>query len=87
MTCSDRCDKAASSLHQQEAARRQEEEARRARLECWQGFLPATQRSLECLEALAGARLAEELAEAIRCELVQAHVTADLAMEAVTGAL
>src|SRR5215472_15288310 len=77
LTCSDRCRKAASRLHQQEAARRQEEEARRARLGRWQVFLPATRRSLERLEALAGARLAEELAEAIWSELGQANVTAD----------
>ena len=87
LTCGARCRKAASRLRKQEEARRQEEAARRARQERWPAFLPATRRSLERLEALAGARLAEELAEAIRCELVQAHVTADLAMEAVTVAL
>ena len=68
LTCSDRCRKAASRLHQQEKARRQEEAARRARQERWQVFLPATRHSLERLEVLAGARLAEELAEAIRSE-------------------
>lgn len=68
LTCSDRCRKAASRHHQQEAQRRQEEASRHARLERWQTFLPTTQRSLERLEALAGARLAEELAEAIRSE-------------------
>lgn len=41
---------------------------KRARLERWQAFLPATRQSLEHLEVLAGARLAEELAEAIRSE-------------------
>ena len=68
LTCSDRCRKAASRAHLRAEARRQEEEARRARLERWQVFLPSTRRSLERLEALAGARLAEELAEAIQSE-------------------
>ena len=85
-TCSDRCRKAASRQHQQEAQRQREEAARRARLERWQVFLPATRRSLERLEALAGARLAEELAEAIRSERARPNVTADLAVEAVTAA-
>ena len=49
-------------------------------------FLPATRRSLERLEAQAGARLAEELAEAIRSERARPRVTADLAMEPVTVA-
>jgi hypothetical protein len=49
-----------------------------------QVFLPATQRSLERLEALAGTRLAEELAEAIRSERARPSVTADLAVERVT---
>lgn len=84
LTCSDRCRKAASRLHQQEKARRQAEEARRARLERWQVFLPATRRSLERLEMLAGARLAEEVAEAIRSERARSIVTADLAREGVT---
>jgi hypothetical protein len=39
------------------------------------------------LEALAGARMAEELAEAIRSERAQAIVMADLAVETVTTAL
>lgn len=76
LTCGDRCRKAASRARKQEEARRQEEKARRQRQERWQVFLPATMRSLERLEALAGARLAEELAEAIRCELHQPLVTA-----------
>ena len=87
LTCSDRCRKAASRRHQQEAARQMEEAARRVRQERWQQFLPATRHSLERLEALAGARLTEELAEAIRSELVQAHVTANQAMEPVAAAL
>lgn len=87
LTCSDRCRKAASRLHQQEKARRQEEEARRQRQERWQVFRPSTRRSLERLEALAGVRLAEELAEAIWSEQARPHVTADLALEAVTTAL
>ena len=61
-----------------------EEAARRARQERWQVFRPSTRHSLERLEALAGARLAEELAEAIRSERARPPVTADLAMERVT---
>jgi hypothetical protein len=68
LTCSDRCRKAASRTRQQEAARHQEEATRRTRLERWQVFRPSTRRSLERLEKLAGVRLAEELAEAIRSE-------------------
>ena len=68
LTCGDRCRKATSRARKQEEVRRQEEEARRQRQERWRAFLPATRRSLERLEALAGARLAEELAEAIRSE-------------------
>ena len=79
LTCSDRCRKAASRQHQQEAARQQEEAARRARLERWQTFLPATRRSLERLEVLAGARLAEELAEAIRSERARRGHAQDVA--------
>lgn len=77
LTCSDRCRKAASRYRQQEAARQQEEAAKRVRLERWQAFLPTTRRSLERLEVLAGARLAEELAEAIRSELAKGRVTAE----------
>ena len=87
LTCGDRCRKAASRLRKQEEARRREEAARRARQERWQQFLPATRRSLERLEALAGVCLAEELAEAIRSERARPTVTADLAKERVTGAL
>lgn len=75
LTCDDRCRKAASRLRRQEEIRQQEEAARQVRQECWQVFLPATQRSLERLEVLAGARLAEELAEAIRSELQRPTVT------------
>ena len=84
LTCGDRCRKAASRLRKQEEARRQEEAARRVRQERWQMFLPSTRRSLERLEALAGVRLAEELAEAIRSERTRPTVTADRAMERVT---
>ena len=83
LTCSDRCRKAASRHHQQEAARQQEAAAKRARLERWQTFLPATRRSLERLEVLAGARLAEELAQAIQRERVRSDVTADRQLELV----
>ena len=81
LTCSDRCRKAASRQRQQEAQRRQEEAAKRARLERWQVFLPTTRQSLERLEVLAGARLAEELAEAIRSERARPPVVADLVMD------
>ena len=84
LTCSDRCRKAASWHRQQEAARHQAEAARRARLERWQTFLPATRRSLERLEALAGARLAEELAEAIQSECARPTVTAGRQLHDVT---
>lgn len=63
-----------------------EEPVRRARQERWQAFLPATRRVLSRLEALAGARLAEELAEAIQGERTRPTVPADLAMERVTEA-
>lgn len=86
LTCSDRSRKAASRHHQQEAQRQQEEAAKRARLARWQVFLPATQRSLEHLEVLAGARLAEELAEAIRSECARPYMAADRAMVQVTRA-
>ena len=85
LTCSDRCRKAASRHHQQEAARQREEAARRARLERWQVFLPATQRSLERLEVLAGARLAEELAEAIRSELTRGDAACKLPGDLLLG--
>ena len=71
MSCSETCRKVVSRAHLRDEARRREEAARRARLERWQVFLPATRRTLERLEALAGARLAEELAEAIRSEHVR----------------
>ena len=87
LTCGGRCRKMASRLRKQEAARRLEEEARRQRQERWQVFLPSTQRSLERLETQAGARLAEELAEAIWSERARPGVTADLAKERVTAAL
>lgn len=86
LTCSDRCRKAASRYRRQEVARQQEEAARRARLERWQAFLPSTQRSLERLEVLAGARLAEELAEAIQSELAREMVSADRQLVEVTTA-
>lgn len=86
LTCSDACRKAASRTHLLAEARRQEEEARRVRLERWQAFLPATRRSLEHLEELAGARLAEEMAEAIQSERARPIVSPDLAKEPVTVA-
>ena len=52
-------------------------------MERWQVFLPATRRNLERLETLAGARLAEELAEAIRSERARPPVAADLVMDRV----
>lgn len=77
LTCSDRCRKAASRYRQQEVARQREEAARRARLERWQAFLPGTRQSLERLEVLAGARLAEELAKAIRDERARGQEASD----------
>ena len=87
LTCSARCRKAASRAHLRAEAQQMEAAARRARLERWQVFLPATRRSQERLEELAGARLAEELAEAIQCERARPTVTADLPVEVVTAAL
>lgn len=77
LTCGDRCRKAASRARKLAEARRREAEARRQRLERWQAFLPATRQSLERLEVLAGARLAEELAEAIRSELTRGPEASD----------
>jgi hypothetical protein len=86
LTCGDRCRKAASRARKLAEARRREAEARRQRLECWQVFLPATRHSLERLEVLAGARLAEELAEAIRSEVAREMVMADWHLDEVTSA-
>jgi hypothetical protein len=80
LTCSAACRKAASRAHLRAEARRQEEAARHQRLARWQTFQPTTQHLLAQIEAHEGVVVAEALAEAIRSEVTQVHVTADLAM-------
>lgn len=69
LACSPTCRKAASRAHLRDEARRRGEEARRQRLARWQIFQSATRRCLEQVEALGGAGLAEQVAEAIRSEM------------------